>query len=64
MKTTFSIFVLVLSVTYLGCAANLKRPSIQEQPLAPGDRVRVSAPKVNSKPFVGIIYAMDSDTQF
>ena len=44
MKTSFSIFLLVLLATFLGCAAptNLQRPSIQEQPLVPGDRVRVS----------------------
>ena len=66
MKTKFSIFLLIIAGTYLGCAGStrIQRPNIQEQPLAPGDRVRVSAPKVNSKPFVGIIDALDADTLF
>ncbi len=63
MKTSFSIFVLVLLATFLGCAANLQRPDIQEQPLAPSDRIRVSVSKVQGKRFfVGSLVALDADT--
>ncbi len=74
MKTSFSIFVLVLLATFLGCAAqtNLQRPNIQEQPLVPGDRVRVSysisgvgwktITGKRSKRIVAPLVALDADT--
>lgn len=46
MKTKSSILLITIAATLLGCAANLKRPSIQEQSLARGDRIRVSVSKV------------------
>ena len=64
MKTSFSIFLLVLLAAFLGCAANLQRPSIQEQPLAPGDRLRVSYSNGVSKRFVGNLVALRADTLF
>ena len=63
MNTKFSIFLLVLSATYLGCAANLQRPNRQEQPLAPGDRLRVSVSEAQGKRFfVGSLVALDAYT--
>ena len=64
MKTSFSIFLLVLLAAFLGCAANLQHPSIQEQPLAPGDRLRVSYSNGVSKRFVGNLVALRADTLF
>ena len=48
------------AATVIGCAANLKRPSIQEQPLARGDRIRVSTSKV----VVGTFDSLEADTLF
>jgi len=63
MKTKFSIFLLVLLTTFLGCAANLQRPSIQKQPLAPGDRIRVSVSDAQDKQFfVRPLVALDAYT--
>ena len=64
METRFSIFLLVLLAAFLGCAANLQRPSIQKQPLAPGDRLRVSYSNGVSKRFVGNLVALRADTLF
>ena len=65
MKTTFSIFLLVLLVTFLGCAARTKfqRPGIQGQPLAPGDLVRVPVSNAEDKQsVVGPLVAQGADT--
>ena len=60
MKTNSAILLMIIAATVIGCAANLKRPSIQEQPLARGDRIRVSTSKV----VVGTFDSLEADTLF